>query len=103
MSASEPAVSSSAARLNAYASTTHCRSENWVWRSAAMAGSATFTIVMSSRSMNVAVQTAKSVQRWREVIGGTVARTVRTLDEIVTSAVRAASRARERSAVRPPP
>ena len=47
---------------------THCRSLKDECRSLAMSGSATFTIVMSSRSMNVATQTASSVQRWREVI-----------------------------------
>src|SRR5919197_719550 len=48
-------------RKIAYASTTHCRSSNDEPRSRSMYGSATFTTVMSSRSMNVAMQTATRV------------------------------------------
>ena len=61
MSASEPLVSSSAASVSAYASTTHCRSANEACSEVWMSGSATFTIVMSSSSMNVPRQTAISV------------------------------------------
>ena len=42
---------------------THCRSEKLECRSFAMSGSATFTTVMSSSSMNVATQTAPSVHQ----------------------------------------
>ena len=61
-SASDPAVRTQVARPSAYASTTHWRSENEAWSARSIAGSATFTIVMSSSSMNVAVQTVRSVQ-----------------------------------------
>ena len=53
-SASEPAVSSTEASVSAYASITHWMSEKLACRSLAIFGSATFTIVMSSSSMNVA-------------------------------------------------
>src|SRR4051794_20076951 len=43
---------------------THCRSEKVECRSCWMLGRATFTIVMSSRSMNVPRQTAASVHHF---------------------------------------
>ena len=49
-----PAVSSTDASVSAYASITHWMSEKLALRSREMFGSATFTIVMSSSSMNVA-------------------------------------------------
>src|SRR4051794_12898296 len=52
-----------AARLTAYASTTHCKPVRLASSSCWMLGSATFTIVMSTSSMNVVAQTATSVQR----------------------------------------
>src|SRR3954468_13407483 len=61
MSASEPLVSSRAASVSAYASTTHCRSAKDACSDVWMSGNATFTIVMSSSSMNVPKQTATSV------------------------------------------
>src|SRR5215469_2217677 len=72
MSPTTPAVSRNAARVSEYASTTHCRSEKLELSERWMSGSATFTTVMSSRSMNVAVQTAISVHhlRSRAAIGG---------------------------------
>src|SRR5215212_3259465 len=51
---------------------THCRSARSAPRSRSIEGSATFTIVMSSRSMKVAVQTATSVHHL-----GFIAETVR--------------------------
>ena len=68
-SASAPAVSTHVARPSAYASTTHCRSENDAWRARSIAGRATLTIVMSSRSMKVATATAVSVHHFRSTIG----------------------------------
>lgn len=68
MSPSEPAVSSSDASISAYASITHCRSEKLECRSFWMSGRATFTIVMSSRSMNVAVQAASRVHHFRSIL-----------------------------------
>ena len=65
MSASEPAVSSSAASDSAYASTTHCSCAKLACNSSWMLGSATFTIVMSTSSMNVPRQTASKVQYFR--------------------------------------
>src|SRR6266536_6581847 len=53
----------SAARVTAYASTTHCRPVRLAWRRCWMLGSATLTIVMSTSSMNVVAHTATSVQR----------------------------------------
>src|SRR3954466_13080268 len=61
MSASDPAVSSTGARGRAYASTTRCRSENDAPSDVWMSGSATFTMVMSSSSMNVPRETATRV------------------------------------------
>src|SRR5512135_982344 len=57
----------SAASVIAYASTTHCRPVSPALSSRWMLGSATFTIVMSTSSMNVVAHTATSVQRrsWR--------------------------------------
>jgi hypothetical protein len=52
-SASDPVVSSSAASINANASTTHCGSVKLAFSDVSIAGSATFTIVTSSSSMNV--------------------------------------------------
>ena len=61
MSARLPAVSRNAAKVSAYASTTHCRSEKLECSARWISGRATFTIVMSSSSMNVPRQTATSV------------------------------------------
>ena len=47
-------MSSSAASESAYASITHCRSEKLAPSARSMYGSAVFTIVTSSSSMNVA-------------------------------------------------
>ena len=52
--------STSAARTSAYASTTHCSEVKDVFRSAARLGSATFTIVTLTSSMNVPVQITMS-------------------------------------------
>src|SRR3954464_4208432 len=70
-SASVPVVSRKLARPSAYASTTHCSSLKLVLRSLAMSGSATFTTVMSSSSMNVATQTAPSVHQRLGCFSGT--------------------------------
>ena len=64
-SASDPAVSTRAASDSAYASTTHCRSVKLASRSSRIDGSATFTTVMSSSSMNVATETAIKVHHLR--------------------------------------
>src|SRR3954467_11119404 len=70
-SGSVPVVSRKLARPSAYASTTHCSSEKLECRSLAMSGSATFTTVMSSSSMNVATQTAASVHQRFGCFSGT--------------------------------
>jgi hypothetical protein len=54
-------VSRKAASVSAYALITHCRSDNDAPNDCSMSGSATFTIVMSSRSMKTPVPTAASV------------------------------------------
>ena len=54
-------MSSSAARVSAYASTTHCRSEKLAVSPVWMSGRATLTMVTSSSSMNVPRQTATRV------------------------------------------
>ncbi len=46
---------------------THCRSESEASSSRWMSGSATFTIVMSSSSMNTPVQTAARVHHFERV------------------------------------
>src|SRR5262249_30781930 len=66
-SASDPAVSTSAASVSAYASTTHCRSLKLAPRSSRIEGSATFTTVMSSRSITVATETANKVHHFRAI------------------------------------
>ncbi len=66
-SASEPIVSSTEASVSAYASITHWMSEKLACREVAIFGSATFTIVMSSSSMNVATQTTISVHHLRSI------------------------------------
>jgi hypothetical protein len=66
-SASEPAVSTTAASVSAYASTTHCRSVNEDSRSRWISGSAVFTTVMSSRSMTVVTLTAVRVHHLRAI------------------------------------
>ena len=71
-SASEPAVSSTEASVNAYALMTHWMSEKLALSSEAIFGSATFTIVMSSRSMNVAMQTTIRVHHLRSISHGIV-------------------------------
>ena len=67
LSATDPAVSTSAARTRAYRSITHCRSGKVVCSSRAMSGSATFTIVTSTSSMKVPAQTATSGHHLRIV------------------------------------
>ncbi len=64
-SASEPEVSSSAARVSAYALTTHWRSAKDECRSCWIEGSATFTTVMSRSSMKIATDTAINVHHLR--------------------------------------
>src|SRR5215211_4822394 len=66
-SASEPAVSTSAASVSAYASTTHWRSVKLPPRSRRIDGSATLTTVMSRRSMNVATEAATRVHHLRAI------------------------------------
>jgi hypothetical protein len=61
LSASTPEVSSSDARVSAYASSTHCTSLSPACSPLWIAGWATVTIVTSSSSMNTPVQTATSV------------------------------------------
>jgi hypothetical protein len=63
-SATEPAVSSSAAKLSAYASITHCRSDNEACNCRWISGSATLTIVISSNSMNTPSTTATRVHHF---------------------------------------
>src|SRR5271168_78761 len=72
MSPATPAVRRKAASVSEYASTTHCRSEKLACSDCCISGRATFTTVMSRRSMNVAVQTAIRVHhlRSRAGIGG---------------------------------
>ena len=65
MSASDPAASTVVASVSAYASTTHCSCAKLASSSRWMSGSATFTTVMSSSSMKIAVQTAISVHHLR--------------------------------------
>jgi hypothetical protein len=60
-SARLPAVSKNAARVSAYASTIHCRSEKLEFSACWISGRATVTIVTSSSSMNVPRHTATSV------------------------------------------
>jgi hypothetical protein len=60
-------VSSSAARLSAYASTTHCRSLKLALSDDWIAGRATFTIVTSSSSMKVPTHTAINVHHLRSI------------------------------------
>ena len=66
-SASEPAISVRAASARTYESTTHWRSVRLAPRSRSISGSATFTIVMSSRSMNVAIETVINVHHLRAI------------------------------------
>ena len=66
-SASEPAVSCSAASVSAYASITHCRSESDASNAFSMSGSATFTIVTSSSSMKMPAATATKVHHLRSI------------------------------------
>src|SRR3954452_13025100 len=86
-SASAPAVRTQVASPSAYASTTHCRSEKEASSARSIAGRATFTIVMSSRSMKVAVQTATSVHHFRAIRATYTAPVQQTLD--VSNAVAA--------------
>jgi hypothetical protein len=58
-------VSTRAARESVYASMTHWSSVKLAPRSSSIAGSAVFTTVMSSRSMNVATLTTISVHHLR--------------------------------------
>ena len=60
-----------AASVTAYASTTHCSPVRLAWSCRCTLGSATFTIVMSTSSMNVVAQTATSVQRLA-VVGSSI-------------------------------
>ena len=64
-SASDPAASTVVASVSAYASTTHCNCAKLASRSRWMSGSATFTTVMSSNNMKIAVQTAINVHHLR--------------------------------------
>ena len=48
----------------AYASTTHCSPVRLAFSDRCTLGSATLTIVMSTKSMNVVTQTATSVHRF---------------------------------------
>ncbi len=64
MSASLPPESISTAKLSAYPVTTHSSSETPMPRSRWIAGSATFTIVLSSMIMNSANATAASVHHF---------------------------------------
>jgi hypothetical protein len=64
-SPSEPAVSRVAASISEYASMTHWRSEKSACSARPMSGRATFTIVMSSSSMNTATHTTISVSHFR--------------------------------------
>src|SRR6185436_1504742 len=66
-SPSDPAVRSTAASIREYASTTHWRLDRLAFRSRWMSGSATFTIVMSSSNMNVAIETSSSVHHLRSI------------------------------------
>jgi len=66
-SASTPAVSSSEARVRAYASSTHCTSVKLACSPSWMAGWATTTIVTSSSSMNIPAQTASSVHHFLSI------------------------------------
>ena len=63
-SASEPAVSTIAASDSVYASMTHCTSVKDAERSFWIEGSAVFTTVMSSRSMNVPTLTVSRVHHF---------------------------------------
>src|SRR4051794_33395191 len=66
-SASDPTVSMRADSISVYASTTHWRLVRLALKSRWMLGSATFTIVMSTSSMNVATQTARRVHHFRSM------------------------------------
>ena len=66
-SASEPGASTKAASVSVYASTTHWRSVKLASRSSLMLGSAVFTTVMSSSSMNTATFTTASVTHLRAI------------------------------------
>lgn len=74
MSARLPAVSSREASVREYASTTHWRSEKLACSDRWMSGSATFTMVMSSSSMNVPRHTAVSVHHLFSAVGVCLAR-----------------------------
>src|ERR1700678_2087611 len=69
MSPMTPAVRRKAARVSEYASITHWRSLKLACSDRWMSGSATLTTVMSSSSMNVAVQTAIRVHHLRSSPG----------------------------------
>ena len=71
-SPSDPAVSIVAARVSAYASTTHCRSVKDVFRSFSICGSATLTTVMSRSSMNTATHTTINTRHFRSIPGNVV-------------------------------
>ncbi len=68
-SASDPAVSTTVASASEYTSITHCRSVKLAPRLCSSFGSAVFTTVMSSSSMNVAMTTAERVHHLRFVDG----------------------------------
>src|SRR3954468_18160758 len=67
-SAREPAIRTTDASASVYASTTHWRSAKLPPRSLRMLGKAVLTTVMSSSSMNVAMEAAPSIHHLR-VIG----------------------------------
>src|SRR3954468_3458177 len=69
-SASEPAVSTVAARATVYASRIHWMLWKPACRSRAMLGTAVFTTAMSSMSIAVAAQTTVRVRRWRAFMSG---------------------------------
>ena len=66
-SASDPAVSTIAASDSVYASITHCTSVKLADRSFSIDGSAVFTTVMSSSSMNVPTLTASKVHHFLDI------------------------------------
>src|SRR5581483_7173086 len=66
-SPSVPAFKTHVASRRAYASTTHCRSVNEVWRFDWIFGSATLTTVMSRSSMKMDTQTMSRARHLRSM------------------------------------
>jgi hypothetical protein len=79
-SPSLPPVSSSEAKVRAYAATVHSSSEVEIPRSALIAGSATFTTVLSSMIMNRAKHSDPSVHHFRFSSAKIFARTFHPLN-----------------------